>query len=118
MNATEIAAIYATREEEKTMTITNTAAQPTCIACGFAVVTAEQDEDMAGWCERCQAWGVETPPMDRNVQSAFLADAIMIADAANNLRKAIRDGDLNQIEMLSRMIARKAKLIAEEAASH
>jgi len=45
----------------------------------------------------------------------FMDDALIIEDAANNLRKAIRDGDLAEIEKLARLITRKAKLIAEEA---
>ena len=77
MNATEIAAIYATREGGNTMTST---------------------------------------AIDPEVQASFAADAIMIEDAANTLRKAIRDGDLAYIESLSRLIARKAKMIAEESA--
>ncbi len=50
--------------------------------------------------------------IDTELQAAFMADEIMIEDAANGLRKAIRDGDMNQIELLSRIIARKAKMIA------
>lgn len=98
MNATEIAAMYDTPKGANTMTTLNTEREE--------IITA------------LVASGIEDKrenTINAELQSAFMAEAIMIEDAANSLRKAIRDGDLVEIESLSRMITRKAKAIAEEA---
>lgn len=53
--------------------------------------------------------------IDSTLQSAFMADARRIEDTANDLRKAIRDGDLAEIARLARRIAWRAHLIANAA---